>query len=101
MIYIFGSAVRNEPREDSDIEIDFLANEKVTDYESFMLHKELADIFKREVDLINLKTASTVIKAQIIGNGRAIYVAYINVKIDLAMRIISIKRLGIPNNSSS
>ncbi|WP_399552161.1 type VII toxin-antitoxin system MntA family adenylyltransferase antitoxin, partial [uncultured Clostridium sp.] len=55
-IYLFGSAARNELREDSDIDIAFLTEEDVDSYTCFMKAQELADIFKREVDLINLNT---------------------------------------------
>lgn len=38
-----------------------------------MKAQELADIFNREVDLINLNTSSTVFKAQVVGTGKIIY----------------------------
>ena len=38
-----------------------------------MKAQELADIFSREVDLINLNTSSTVFKAQVVGTGKIIY----------------------------
>ena len=71
VIYLFGSASRNELRKDSDIA--FLTDNDVDPYKCFMKAQELADIFKREVDLININTSSTVFKAQIVGNGKRIY----------------------------
>lgn len=73
VIYLFGSAARNELRDDSDIDIAFLTEIEVDPYECFMKAQILADIFKREVDLVNLNTSSTVFKAQVIGNGRVLY----------------------------
>lgn len=73
IIYLFGSASRNELREDSDIDIAFLSKEDIHEYDMFMKAQELADIFKREVDLIDISKASTVFKAQIVGNGKVIY----------------------------
>ena len=73
VIYLFGSASRNELRKDSDIDIAFLTDNDVDPYKCFMKAQELADIFKREVDLINLNTSSTVFKAQVVGNGKRIY----------------------------
>lgn len=73
IIYLFGSASRNELREDSDIDIAFLSKEDIDEYDVFMKSQELVDIFKREVDLIDISKASTVFKAQIVGNGRIIY----------------------------
>lgn len=73
VIYLFGSASRNELREDSDVDIAFLTENEVDPYVCFMKAQELADIFKREVDLINLNTSSTVFKAQVVGKGKNIY----------------------------
>lgn len=73
VIYLFGSSVNGIFREDSDIDIAFLSAKEFSDYELFMLAQDLADILKRDVDLINLKNASTVFKVQIIYNGEKIY----------------------------
>jgi len=70
VIYLFGSAAREELREDSDIDIAYLSDTDLPAYESFMFAQELADIFKKDVDLINLKEASTVFKAQVVGTGK-------------------------------
>lgn len=73
VVYLFGSASREELRDDSDIDIAFLSDENIDEYVCFMKAQELADIFKRDVDLIDMKKASTVFKAQIIGTGKNIY----------------------------
>lgn len=72
-IYLFGSANRNELREDSDIDIAFLSDNNIDEYECFMKAQKIADVFKRDVDLIDLRKASTVFKAQIIGTGTVIF----------------------------
>jgi len=38
-----------------------------------MLVQEIAGIFNRDIDLIDLSKASTVFKAQIVGTGKVIY----------------------------
>lgn len=73
VIYLFGSASRGELRKDSDIDIAVLTNDSLDDYEVFMKAQELANIFKRDVDLIDLKKSSTVFKAQVVGKGKVIY----------------------------
>jgi len=73
VIYLFGSGAKNKLRDDSDIDIAFLTDDEVDSYECFMKSQELADIFCREVDLINLNTSSTVFKAQVVGTGKIIY----------------------------
>ncbi|PRR80963.1 type VII toxin-antitoxin system MntA family adenylyltransferase antitoxin [Clostridium vincentii] len=73
VIYLFGSGAKNKLRDDSDIDIAFLTDKDVDPYECFMKAQELADIFNREVDLINLTKSSTVFIAQVIGTGKIIY----------------------------
>jgi len=73
LIYIFGSTVKNRDRGESDIDIAILTDREVDEYELFILSQKLADIFKKEVDLIDLNKASTVFKIQIIKTGKLIY----------------------------
>jgi len=73
IIYIFGSSANGIFKKGSDVDIAFYSDKEFSEYEIFMIAQELADILKRDVDLINLKKASTVFKAQIIGNGEAVY----------------------------
>lgn len=57
----------------SDIDIAFLSDKEFETYELYIMSQELADIVGRDVDLVNLRKASTVFKAQIIGTGKEIY----------------------------
>lgn len=86
IVYVFASFARGELRDDSDIDIAFLSNEKFSAYEIFMLAQELAEIYNREVDLIDLCKASTVFKAQIVGTGDVIYCTDENTKINFEIR---------------
>lgn len=95
LIYIFGSAAKKSLREDSDIDIAFFSDEEFTDYEIFMFAQELADIVKKEIDLIDLKKASTVLKAQIIGTGEKIYCIDENRRMYFEMR--SLKEYALLN----
>ncbi|MFJ7931615.1 nucleotidyltransferase domain-containing protein [Peribacillus sp. NPDC096448] len=73
-IIIFGSYAKNSIHKDSDIDIAFYSeNQSLTTYEVFQLSQELADILKIEVDLVNIRIASTVFKAQIYTTGTIIY----------------------------
>lgn len=73
LIYIFGSTVKNRNRGESDIDIAILTDRRVDEYELFILSQKLADILKKEVDLIDLCQASTVFKIQIIKTGKLVY----------------------------
>jgi len=73
-IILFGSAVRPSGfRQDSDIDIAFFSDRKFTPYEIFMMSQKLAEMLGQDVDLVDLKSASTVFAAQIIGTGKVIY----------------------------
>lgn len=73
IIYVFGSYAYGELRADSDIDIAFLSDEDLSAYEVFIVAQEIADILDRDVDLVDLKQASTVFKAQIVGKGKIIF----------------------------
>lgn len=73
-VILFGSAAREELRQDSDVDIAFIsALPAPSAYELFMASSELADLVNNEVDLIYFPNANPVFKAQIIGTGEVLY----------------------------
>jgi predicted nucleotidyltransferase len=83
--------LKNTTHKDSDIDIAFYNEEQsLTTYEIFLLAQELADILKIEVDLVNLRTASTVFKAQIYTTGAVIYSANDTLLNNLQMTALSL-----------
>ncbi len=87
-LYLFGSAAAGKLRSDSDVDIAFLSNNNIGDYEAFMIAQELASVIGRDVDLINFKKASTVLKAQIVGNGKVIYETSRNETNEFQIRVL-------------
>lgn len=73
LIYVFGSAARGEMTEESDMDIAFLPDGSPDQYEVFVAAQELAGMLNREVDLVNLDRASTVLQAQVVSTGKVIY----------------------------
>ena len=71
-VYLFGSGARATLREDSDIDLAFLADTSPTPYEQFVLAQEAAEMLNREVDLINLRAVETVFGALIVTSGRLV-----------------------------
>lgn len=71
-VYLFGSGARGQLREDSDIDLAFLANTPPTPYEQFLIAQEAAERLNREVDLVNLWAVETVFQAQIVTKGRLV-----------------------------
>ncbi|OXM14096.1 type VII toxin-antitoxin system MntA family adenylyltransferase antitoxin [Paenibacillus herberti] len=73
LIMLFGSAAAGRERPDSDIDIAYLGDVVISPYARFMLAQKLADLLKREVDLIDLFQASTVMQMQILSTGRVLH----------------------------
>lgn len=73
IIILFGSAADERLRDDSDIDLAFLSEKSLDEYEVFIIAQELAAKIGRDVDLIDLRKASTVFKANILGTGKIIY----------------------------
>src|SRR5690554_618356 len=69
-VILFGSAAKGTMHSDSDVDIAFMSDVMILPYDLFMLAQGLADMLKREVDLIDFKQASSVFKAQIVGSGK-------------------------------
>jgi len=73
LIILFGSAASGKLRPDSDLDLAFLSDLKFDAYDIFLYANRLADSLGRDIDLIDLGKASTVLKAQIIGKGKVIF----------------------------
>lgn len=79
-IYQFGSSVSGGEHRESDIDLAFLASAPLPHVARFDLQQELASVLKREVDLIDLRAASTVMAIQVISTGRLLYDAAASVR---------------------
>ena len=73
IIILFGSAADERLRDESDIDLAFLSEKILSEYEVFIIAQELANELGRDVDLIDLSKASTVFKSNILGTGKIIY----------------------------
>ncbi len=73
VIYMFGSyaAELNAPK--SDIDIAVLVPNRLDSIERWQIQNELADELGKEVDLVDLLSASTVMQNQVIHQGICIY----------------------------
>ncbi len=68
-IYAFGSRIRGDARPDSDLDLAVLVAGYADPLQLFQLSAELADIAGCEVDLLDLRAASTVMQYQVITTG--------------------------------
>lgn len=68
-VYLFGSAASGRLRSSSDVDLALLAGEAIDPITLFELSQRCAQACEREVDLIDLKRAPLVLRAQVIGQG--------------------------------
>lgn len=68
-VYRFGSSVANADRPDSDVDLAMLAARPLAAVERFDIQERLAAALRRDVDLVDLRSASTVMASQIITTG--------------------------------
>ena len=72
-IYAFGSRVRGEARRDSDFDLAVLATSPLDPQLRWQLQQELAVAAGAEVDLVDLRRASTVMRTQVLKDARVLF----------------------------
>ena len=72
-MYRFGSSVTGAARLDSDIDIAFLADGPLDPRARFAWQETLAIALGRSVDLVDLRSASTVMASQVVTTGVVIH----------------------------
>ncbi|MBP3949978.1 type VII toxin-antitoxin system MntA family adenylyltransferase antitoxin [Bacillus suaedae] len=73
LIILFGSTVKGTANDQSDVDVAFLSNLKLDQYQLFIISQDLASKLNLDVDLIDLNQASTVFQAQVIHTGKMIH----------------------------
>jgi uncharacterized protein len=68
-LYRFGSTERGTARPDSDVDLAILSSKALSELDRFELAEELAIQLHRDVDLLDLRSASTVMRMQVLSNG--------------------------------
>ena len=74
-IYVFGSFADNTNTLESDIDIAFLTFQKISPVEKWEAQEELASILNRDIDLVDLKNATIILRAEVIEKGKLIFSA--------------------------
>lgn len=72
-VYLFGTYGTAAGRADSDIDLAVLAERPLEPVTRFDLAGELATTAGRDVDLVDLATASTVLRAQVVSSGERLF----------------------------
>lgn len=72
-LYVFGSQARGTPRKDSDLDLAALAPGYIEPSLLWSLSNEIANLVNGEVDLLDLRAASTVMQSQVISTGKTVW----------------------------
>ena len=73
-VYQFGSTVAGETHLESDIDLAVLAPRALDPVRRFDLQERLAQLLRHDVDLVDLRAASTVMRMQVISRGTVLAV---------------------------
>lgn len=73
LLYLFGSMASGKSNKDSDYDLAFKSEKIISKTKVFQISNILADELGREVHLIDLRHASTVLKSQILETGKTLY----------------------------
>jgi predicted nucleotidyltransferase len=72
-VYVFGSFAAGTPSASSDLDIAVLAPEPLGAERRWQLAQTIAIALGRDVDLVDLRQASTVLRAQILGSSQLLF----------------------------
>ena len=73
LVYIYGSYASCRQRPESDVDVAYLGEKVLSNYDRFMLAQRLASLLGRDVDLVDLRQASTVLQMQVVSKGRVVF----------------------------
>ena len=74
-VYLFGSVAEGRTRPGSDVDIAVLFRKPITAAALFELRNDLAEALSSDVDLIDLSTATTVMRKEVLRTGWMIFEA--------------------------
>jgi predicted nucleotidyltransferase len=72
-VYLFGSYADGMVNPQSDLDIAFLTSQKIPHLLRWEIQEDLASILDTDVDLIDIKDASVILRTEIIENGILIH----------------------------
>lgn len=72
-VYLFGSAARGDEGKGSDVDLAVLCPRKLAPALRWDLTGQLASLANRDVDLVDLRSASTVLRVNVLADGQLLY----------------------------
>jgi predicted nucleotidyltransferase len=74
-LYRFGSQAQGTARPESDVDLAFLTRQTLSPAARLALREELSLLLHRDVDLVDLRQASTVMRMQVVSTGKCLFSA--------------------------
>lgn len=74
-VYLFGSHASGQQQANSDLDLAVLTTTTLAPLQLWQLATELAEQLNMDVDLLDLRAASTVMQYQVINHGRCLWAA--------------------------
>lgn len=71
--YVFGSEARGDSTPQSDIDLAILVPVALEAVARWELQEKLANLLRRDVDLVDLRTASAVMRASVLSDSRLLF----------------------------
>lgn len=87
LIILFGSTAKGGERKSSDVDLAILGGQSKSMYELFMIGQKVASLLDREVDLVDLNNATTVMQMQIVHYGKVLYCSNANERIKFEVKV--------------
>jgi predicted nucleotidyltransferase len=72
-LYVFGSVARGDATADSDLDLAVLATVALEPLRRLEAQRELSVILNRDVDLVDLRVAGSVLQSEVINGGVALF----------------------------
>ena len=72
VVYLYGSEAAGEAGPGSDLDLAMLADRPIEPHRIAKAREALAELARRDVDLVDLSRASTVMQAQVVSTGRVL-----------------------------
>lgn len=72
-LYVFGSRARGDARPDSDLDLAVLGAAPLDPLRRFEAQRELSALLGVDVDLIDLRAASSVLRSEVVNGGKVLF----------------------------